>query len=131
MGNTTTEFLDLVQDTASLQDRQQTVEGVRALFRALMEGQPDADAREIAALLPEDLETLWKPAFYRQLRGNGPGAGPGGTSFPEQVRRHAPDLSDEQVDRLCRAVGAGLHQHLDAEQRTALEAYLPAALRRG
>lgn len=130
MSRSTTEFLDRVQDAASIPDRQEAVRGVRAVFRALMSRHGDQRVRELAALLPEELETLWKPAFYASLREPTLGSGSdGGRAMGREVAGEVPGLDEGDGERLARAVVVALEPFLTADRRAELKPYLPAALR--
>lgn len=130
MSRSTTEFLDRVQDTASVPDRREAVQGVRTVFRTLMSRHGDQQVRELAALLPEELETLWKPAFYASLREETPGSGSdGGRPIGREVAGEVHGLDEDDGERLARAVVAALEPFLTADRRAELKPYLPAGLR--
>jgi len=64
----TRQFLDRLERDAAVADREAALEGARAVFHALLESGESGDPDDVAALLPEELETLWKPAYYSCLR---------------------------------------------------------------
>lgn len=131
------EFLDRVQKASDLRDHDRALEAVRGVYYALFVGTGDEGAREAAGHLPEDLETLWKPALFARLREDAFTGGPGGDgagppdreAFVARVRRHAPALEEDAVERVTRAVLRELRPHLSADGRSALAPGLPDQLR--
>ena len=136
------EFLDRVQASAALEDHDQALEAVRAVFYALFRGIGNGSGREptreASEHLPEDLETLWKPALFaclgedraagEETSGVGTGAS-GSEAFVVRVRRRAPDLDSERVERVARAVLHELRPLVPSEGRSALARGLPDHLR--
>lgn len=115
------EFLERIQSASPAEDPDRTLEAVRGIFYAMMQGTEETGCREVAGLLPEELETLWKPALFTCLREHRSSEGPpSDASFAERVRRHAPDLEDEEIERLTRAVLDALAPRLSAEDRDRL-----------
>lgn len=115
------EFLERIQSASPVEDPDRTLEAVRAVFYAMMQGTDEHGCREVAALLPEELETIWKPALFTCLRDHRSSDGPPREAdFVERVRRHVPDLEPEEVERLTRAVLDGLVPRLSEEAREKL-----------
>lgn len=123
------EFLDRIESASPTGDRDRTLEAVRGVFYAMMQGGDEAGCREVAALLPEDLETLWKPALFTCLREQrSPDGPPADGDFVARVRRRVPDLEPEEIERLTRAVVDGLAPHLSEEERARLLGTAPGEL---
>lgn len=128
MSEITRQFLSQVEPSLPAGRREDAVSTVRAVFRALMSEPGRAELEEFRTLLPEDLETLWKPAFYTCLRKQDAGeGGTNGAGLTARVRSEMPDLSPEEAREVARAVVDGLRPHLTVEQETRLEAFLPDA----
>lgn len=124
------DFLDRVQDHSSFGDRDRTLQAVRAVFCGLMHGNGEASCREVAGLLPGELETIWKPSLFTCLREHRSGNGtPGPADFTAVVRRRMPELDSDEVAEVTRAVLLGLEPYLSAEDRERLERRLPERLR--
>lgn len=133
------EFLDRVQASASLESHAQALDAVRgvfyALFRGLGNGHGREETRNASDHLPEELETLWKPALFACLgedRAGGRKASSGeagGGAFVDRVRRQAPDLDGDGVERVARAVLGELRPLVPADGRAALARGLPDHLR--
>lgn len=123
------EFLERIQSASPAEDPDRTLEAVRAVFYAMMQGTDEHGCREVAALLPEELETIWKPALFTCLRDHRSADGPPpDADFVERVRRHVPDLEPEEVERLTRAVLDGLVPRLSPEARERLLGEAPGEL---
>lgn len=124
------DFLDEVQRHATFRDRDHTLEAVRAVFCGLMYGNGEAHCREVAELLPGELETVWKPSLFTCLRDH---RSPNGTEpagdFTTVVRRRMPDLDEDEVDALSRAVLRSLEPYLSPGDRNRLERLVPERLR--
>lgn len=115
------DFLDRIQTASDLEDPDRTLEAVRGVFYALMQADDEGGCRTTAALMPEELETLWKPALFTCLREHRSEDGaPAGQSFVEAVRRRAPEVEPAEVERLTRAVLDGLAPYLSEEDRDRL-----------
>lgn len=130
------EFLESVQATSSLGDPDLTLDAVRGVFYALLLGAGNRHVREASDHLPEELETLWKPALFACLREEGDPAAEGGTgdapgpeAFANRVRRQAPELDGEGVEKVTRAVLQELRSRISARARSELARGLPAHLR--
>ena len=123
------DFLDEVQRHSSLEDRDRTLDAVRAVFCGLMYGNGESHCREVAELLPGELETVWKPSLFTCLRehrkrnGDAPPA-----DFTGVVRRRMPELDEDQVDVVTRAVLRSLSAYLGPEERRRLESLVPQRL---
>lgn len=132
MSETTREFLSQVEPSLPAGRREDAVATVRAVFRALMSDPGRVELREFRTLLPEDLETLWKPAFYACLREqDGQAEGTNGAGLTARVRSEMPDLSPDEARELTRAVLNGLRPHLTVEQQTRLDGFLPETPQQG
>lgn len=124
------DFLDRVQSHSSLGDRNLTLEAVRAVFCGLMYGNGESHCREVAELLPGELETIWKPSLFTCLREHRTGNGtPRESDFTAVVQRRMPDLEAGDVAEVTRAVLLGLEPYLSPEDRRGLERRLPERLR--
>lgn len=124
------EFLDRVQKASDFRDHDRTLEAIRGVFYALLLGAADGDARAAASHLPDDLETLWKPALFACLReGEAPGSPLDGEAFADRVRRRVPGLEGERVERVARAVLGELRELVPADGRFELAGGLPVHLR--
>jgi len=124
------DFLDAVRRDSHFDDRDRTLEAVRAVFCGLMFGNGETHCREVAELLPGELETVWKPALFTCLREHRSANGtPAPSDFAGVVRRRMPELDDEQVDAVSRAVLRSLSPYLAPEDRTRLERLVPERLR--
>lgn len=115
------DFLDRIHSATTAEDPDRTLEAVRGVFYALMQADEEGGCRTVASLLPEELETLWKPALFTCLRDHRSEEGPPTyRSFVEAVRRRAPELEPDEVGRLTRAVLDGLAPYLSKEDRDRL-----------
>lgn len=123
------EFLERIQSASPTEDPDRTLEAVRGIFYAMMQGTEETGCREVADLLPEELETIWKPALFTCLREHrSPDGPPADASFVDRVRRHAPDMEAEEIERLTRAVLEGLAPRLSEEDRDRFFRAAPAEL---
>lgn len=125
------EFLHEVRNAASLADRTRALEVARGVFRVLFRTGREESCRAVASLLPEELETVWKPAFFTCLRPGPDGPDPdAGASFVRWLRREIPTLDDEDEARRCvRSVLRALRRRMDAERQVELGRILPEDLR--
>ncbi|MFW6010561.1 MAG: DUF2267 domain-containing protein [Gemmatimonadota bacterium] len=127
--NAARQFLDQVQRETAVEDRQQALVGVRAVFYGLMAEPSRADLRRLAALFPEELETLWKPAFYTRLRDRREREGPSEEEFLERVRGRVRDGTSSEVDldarRMSRVVLGALRSRLPEPDRATLDDFVP------
>lgn len=123
------EFLEEVQRHATFSDRDHTLEAVRAVFCGLMYGNGEAHCREVAELLPGELETVWKPSLFNCLRDHRDPNGERSADFVGVVRRRMPDLNDDEVDALTLAVLRSLEPYLSPRDRDRLEELVPGRLR--
>lgn len=130
------EFLERVQRASGLRDPDRTLEAVRGVFYALLLGAGNGQVRDAAEGLPEELETLWKPALFACLRQDGEARAPAGSSgrdaredFVDRVRRQAPDLDGEDVEEVARAVLRELRPRLSPDARSRLIAAVPDGMR--
>lgn len=126
--NAAREFLDHVQRETAVEDRQRALVGVRAVFYGLMASPSRSDLRRLVALFPEELETLWKPAFYTCLRDRRDRNGASGKSFLDLVRRHSRPADELEADRMSRAVLEALRARLPDLDRRTLDEFVPAEL---
>lgn len=123
------EFLERIQHASPADDPDRTLQAVRGIFYAMMQGAEEDGCREVAGLLPEELETLWKPALFTCLREHRSSDGPpADASFVERVHRRVPDMEPEEIERLTRAVLDGLAPRLPEEDRDRLLRSAPADL---
>lgn len=133
--NAARQFLDQVQRETAVEDRQRALVGVRAVFYGLMAGPSRADLRRLVALFPEELETLWKPAFYTCLRDRRERTGGPSGSFLERVRRRARpetgDVDDLDPLRMSRAVLDALRSGVSDLDRRTLDGFVPEELEVG
>ena len=128
------EFLDRVQASSTLRNHDRALEAVRGVFYAVILGAGDGEPRDVAEHLPEELETLWKPALFACLREGVEGDDeaprpPDRSAFVARVRRQAPELDGERVDRVARAVLRELRPHVSADGRSELAPGVPDHLR--
>lgn len=130
--NAARKFLDQVQLQTAVNDRQRALVGVRAVFYGLMASPSRADLRRLVALFPEELETLWKPAFYTCLRDRRERNGGSSPGFLEQVRTEmfpkASDGDDLDPRRMSRAVLGALRSRLSDLDRSVLDEFVPEEL---
>lgn len=123
------EFLERIQSASPAEDPDRTLQAVRGIFYAMMQGVEEDGCREVAGLLPEELETLWKPALFTCLREHRSDEGPpADATFADRVRRHAPEMETEEVERLTRAVLDALAPRLSADARERLFRSTPPEL---
>ncbi len=123
------EFLERIQSASPAEDPDRTLEAVRGIFYAMMQGTEEAGCQEVADLLPEELETLWKPALFTCLREHRSGDGPpADADFVDRVRRRVPEMEPDEIGRLTRAVLDGLAPRLSEEDRDRLLRSAPAEL---
>lgn len=123
--NAARQFLDQVQRKTAVGDRQQALVGVRAVFYGLMAVPSRADLRRLAALFPEELETLWKPAFYTCLRDRRERDERSGKRFLEHVREQVGPTDDVDARRMSRAVLGALRARLPELDRSTLDDFVP------
>lgn len=123
--NAARQFLDQVQRETAVEDRQQALIGVRAVFYGLMAGPSRADLRRLAALFPEELETLWKPAFYTCLRDRRERDERSGKRFLEHVRERVGPTDDLDARRMSRTVLGALRARLPELDRSTLDDFVP------
>lgn len=126
--NAARQFLDQVQRETAVEDRQQALLGVRAVFYGLMAGPSRADLRRLAALLPEELETLWKPAFYTCLRDRRERDERSVKRFLEHVREQVGPTDDLDARRMSRVVLEALRARLPELDRSTLDDFVPGEL---
>lgn len=123
------EFLDRIQSASPAGDHDRTLEAVRGIFYAMMQCGDEEGCREVAALLPEELETLWKPALFTCLREHrSPEGPPDDVDFVERARRGIPGMEPGEIERMTRAVIDGLAPHLSEEERERLLRKTPPEL---
>lgn len=123
------DFLDQVQRHATFRDRDHTLEAVRAVFCGLMYGNGEAHCREVAELLPGELETVWKPSLFTCLREHRSANGTEGPpDFTGVVQRRMPRLDEDEVDALSRAVLRSLEPYLSRRERARLTRLVPDRL---
>lgn len=126
------EFLERVQATSAVGGHDRTLAAVRGVFYALLRRADDGRTRELADHLPEELEALWKPALFACLRESDPdGRGAEDPSFVERVRRRAPELDEEGVEEVARAVLRELRPRLAPDARSELAGALPDRMEDG
>lgn len=126
----TTEFLDQVQSRSFVGERDRAVAGSRAVFYALFVGRSDEETRRLAELLPEDLESLWKPPSFELLREESSGRSPETEEeFFETVLDRLDRLSLDGARRLARAVLVSLREHLTPATWSEVAELLPPGLR--
>lgn len=123
--NAARQFLDQVQRETAVEDRQQALVGVRAVFYGLMAEPSRADLRRLAALFPEELETLWKPAFYTCLRDRREQDERSGKRFLEHVREQVGPTDGLDARRMSRAVLEALRGGLPEPDRSTLDDFVP------
>lgn len=123
--NAARQFLDQVQRETAVEDRQQALVGVRAVFYGLMAEPSRSDLRRLAALFPEELETLWKPAFYTCLRDRRERDGRSDRRFLEHVREQLGTADDLDPRRMSRAVLGALRVRLPELDRSTLGDFVP------
>lgn len=129
-------FLDRVEETAPLHDRDRLADGVRAVFYALFGAVEDDELEGVAKLLPSELETLWKPAYFQLLRDAGAPAPPpalaaGEADDPvEVVRQRAAPLSREEAETLTAAVLGALRDELNGSEWDRFARSLPRGVDR-
>lgn len=125
----TSEFLDQVRHgTGAIGDRGRALDIARAVFFALLWSNARS-CREVADLLPEELETVWKPALFTCLRRD-----PGPTDAPDDdflahVQEHVPDLEAPAARAAVASVLRALQDHLEPPEQEALAELLPEDLR--
>lgn len=123
--NAARQFLDQVQRETAVEDRQQALVGVRAVFYGLMAEPSRAELRRLAALFPEELETLWKPAFYTCLRDRRARDERSGKRFLEHVREQVDPTDVLDARRMSRAVLGALRGRLPEPDRSTLDDFVP------
>lgn len=123
--NAARQFLDQVQRETAVEDRQQALVGVRAVFYGLMAEPSRAELRRLAALFPEELETLWKPAFYTCLRDRRERDERSGRRFLEHVREQIDPTDGLDARRMSRAVLGSLRARLPEHDRSTLDDFVP------
>lgn len=127
----TSEFLDHVQDASPTRDRGRVLDVARGVFYALLRASGPRRCREVADLLPEELETVWKPAFFTCLRENrSPNGPPAGSTFLDLVRRRVPDMDEEEFRGATSAVIDSLRPYLTPGEIEQLSSCLPDELRK-
>lgn len=118
MAESTTSFLDRIQEQARITDRSRAADGVRAVFYAILAEAGDEEADRCAELLPPGLETLWKPSYYQALGEGGRDPAAGGDAEPapdpvEIVRSRLVGCDREEAERLTAAVADALKSAVD------------------
>lgn len=130
MDEPTSEFLDDIRRSHTLPPGSEALDAARAVFYALLRADSEDGCRRIAGFFPEELETLWKPAFYRCLREQRRDEGP---SMPRDVegrmRVHSPELGEGDPTGLARAVLEALASRLEDGERRDLAETLPDELK--
>lgn len=125
------EFLDEVRRACALEDRSRALETARGVFGVLLRAGGEGSCRSVAAHLPEELETVWKPAFFTCLREDAslPDGGREG-AFVRQLREEVPALDADDADRAVRSVLRALRHRMDTEGQAELARSLPETLRK-
>lgn len=124
----TSEFLDRIRHgTGAIGDRGRALDIARGVFFALLRSHASS-CREVAELLPPELETIWKPALFTCLRREGE---PGSASddFLSHVRERVPDLKDPEARAAVASVLRALKGHLGPSEQAELAGLLPDDLR--
>lgn len=123
--NAARQFLDQVQRETAVEDRQQALVGVRGVFYGLMAEPSRADLRRLAALFPDELETLWKPAFYTCLRDRRERDERSRERLLEHVREQVAPTDGLDARRMSRAVLGALRTRLPEADRGTLDDFVP------
>lgn len=126
----TTEFLDQVRHgTGAIGDQGRALDIARAVFFALLWSHANS-CRQVARLLPDELETVWKPALFTCLRKEGGDGASEDRTFVAHVQDHVPDLEDPTAARgAVASVLRALKDHLDAREQAELAELLPDELK--
>lgn len=123
--NAARQFLDQVQRETAVEDRQQALVGVRGVFYGLMAEPSRADLRRLAALFPDELETLWKPAFYTCLRDRRERDERSRERLLEHVREQVAPTDGLDARRMSQAVLGALRARLPEADRGTLDDFVP------
>lgn len=125
----TSDFLDEIRHgTGAIGDRGRALDIARGVFFALLHSHADA-CRDVAELLPDELETVWKPALFTCLRReDDPTAGETG-DFLTHVQGQVPDLREPEARAAVASVLRALKEHLDPPEQAELAELLPDELR--
>lgn len=125
----TSEFLDQVRHgTGAIGDRGRALDIARGVFFALLRT-PGSSSREVAELLPDQLETVWKPALFTCLRREGEPVDARADDFVSHVREQVPDLEEPEARAAVASVLTALKDHLGPPEQAELAGLLPDDLR--
>ena len=125
----TTDFLDQVRHgTGEIGDQGRALEIARAVFFALLWTHADS-CREVAELLPEELETVWKPALFTCLRHERSNGRADPEEFLVHVQERVPGMEDAAARAAVSSVLRALKDHLEPPERAELADLLPADLK--
>lgn len=124
----TSEFLDEIRHgTGAIGDRGRALVIARAVFFALLRSHADS-CRDVAGLLPGELETIWKPALFNCLRSEGDPGAPRAETFLAFVQEQVGDLEEPEARAAVASVLRALKRHLGTPEQTELAGLLPDEL---
>lgn len=110
-----------------MEDRGRALSGARAVFYALFRPLDGQTAARVAARLPRDLESLWKPAYFQSLRDSSTGdEHPSGAEEAlRSVWQRTPTVDRQEAERLAAAVASVLRSTLAEEDWSEVAPRLP------
>lgn len=126
----TSDFLDQIRHgTGAIGDRGRALDIARGVFFALLHSHADA-CRDVAELLPDELETVWKPALFTCLRREDDPTPEGeADDFVSHVQEQVPDLEEPEARAAVASVLRALTEHLEPPEQAELAELLPDELR--